>query len=162
MNFAIIHDFSLFLNFIEMKSYPMYSSFFSFWQHCGACETLGPRPGIEPMPPALEAWSLNHWTTREVPPQCTLYVWLILLDKTSFISEGPPSESGIRVPAFISSLVLLLLHVFVTWIYHHLFLLSLIYRLWFPFFGYYEWSCFEHFCTCPFVNIVTILYTNFS
>ena len=26
-----------------------------------------PRPGIEPAPPALEAWSLNHWTTREVP-----------------------------------------------------------------------------------------------
>ena len=22
-------------------------------------------PGIKPMPPALEAWSLNHWTTRE-------------------------------------------------------------------------------------------------
>ena len=26
-----------------------------------------PRPGIEPMPPALGAQSLNHWTTREVP-----------------------------------------------------------------------------------------------
>ena len=25
-----------------------------------------PQPGIEPMPPALEARSLNHWTTREV------------------------------------------------------------------------------------------------
>ena len=23
--------------------------------------------GIEPRPPALEAWSLSHWTTREVP-----------------------------------------------------------------------------------------------
>ena len=23
--------------------------------------------GIKPMPPALEAWSLNHWTTREIP-----------------------------------------------------------------------------------------------
>ena len=27
---------------------------------------FGPQPGIEPMPPAVEAWSLNHWTTREV------------------------------------------------------------------------------------------------
>ena len=27
------------------------------------------RPGIEPTPPALEAWSRNHWTTREVPEQ---------------------------------------------------------------------------------------------
>ena len=24
-------------------------------------------PGIEPVSPVLEAWSLNHWTTREVP-----------------------------------------------------------------------------------------------
>ena len=33
-----------------------------------ACEILVPQPGIEPTPPALEAQSLNHWTTREVPP----------------------------------------------------------------------------------------------
>ena len=38
-----------------------------FWLHCAACEILAPRPGIEPMPPALGARSLNHWTTREVP-----------------------------------------------------------------------------------------------
>ena len=23
-------------------------------------------PGIEPIPPAVEGWSLNHWTAREV------------------------------------------------------------------------------------------------
>ena len=28
---------------------------------------LVPWPWIEPGPPALGAWSLNHWTTREVP-----------------------------------------------------------------------------------------------
>ena len=28
---------------------------------------LIPRPGIEPSPPALEAWSLNHRTAREIP-----------------------------------------------------------------------------------------------
>ena len=27
---------------------------------------LVPRPGIEPVPPTLVGWSLNHWTTREV------------------------------------------------------------------------------------------------
>ena len=27
---------------------------------------LGPRPGVEPMLPALVEWSLNHWTAREV------------------------------------------------------------------------------------------------
>ena len=26
-----------------------------------------PQPGIRPMPPELEVWSLNHWTAREVP-----------------------------------------------------------------------------------------------
>ena len=28
---------------------------------------LDPRPGIDPMAAALEARSLNHWATREVP-----------------------------------------------------------------------------------------------
>ena len=28
---------------------------------------LVPQPGIKPMPPSMEVWSLNHWTTKEVP-----------------------------------------------------------------------------------------------
>ena len=28
---------------------------------------LVPRPGIEPVPPAVEAQSPNHWTAREFP-----------------------------------------------------------------------------------------------
>ena len=32
-----------------------------------ACRILVPQPGIKPVPPAVEAWSLNHWTAREVP-----------------------------------------------------------------------------------------------
>ena len=28
---------------------------------------LIPRPGIEPVPPAVEMWSPNHWTAREFP-----------------------------------------------------------------------------------------------
>ena len=28
---------------------------------------LIPLPRIEPRPPALVAWSLSHWTTREIP-----------------------------------------------------------------------------------------------
>ena len=32
-----------------------------------ACGILVPRPGIKPVPPAVEAQSLNHWTSREVP-----------------------------------------------------------------------------------------------
>ena len=30
------------------------------------------RPGIEPVPPVVEAWSPNHWTAREVPELFTL------------------------------------------------------------------------------------------
>ena len=33
-----------------------------------ACGILVPRPGIKPMPPAVEAQSLNHWTTRGICP----------------------------------------------------------------------------------------------
>ena len=28
---------------------------------------IPPRPELEPVPPAVEVQSLNHWTTREVP-----------------------------------------------------------------------------------------------
>ena len=35
-----------------------------FWSE--ACRILVPQAGIEPKLPTVEAWSLNHWTTREV------------------------------------------------------------------------------------------------
>ena len=37
------------------------------WPNHSACGTLFPQPEIETAPHALEAWSLNHWTAREVP-----------------------------------------------------------------------------------------------
>ena len=42
---------------------------FIFCWFCGfnSCGILASPPGIEPEPPALEAWSSNHWTAREVP-----------------------------------------------------------------------------------------------
>ena len=40
-----------------------------FWLCHPACTILVPQPGIEPVSPAVEVWSLNHWTTREVPKQ---------------------------------------------------------------------------------------------
>ena len=36
------------------------------WPRCMARGILVPQPGIEPVPAAVKAWSLNHWTTREV------------------------------------------------------------------------------------------------
>ena len=46
--------------------------FFLFYHFLGglhhtACRILVSQPGIEPVPPAVEVWSLNHWTAREVP-----------------------------------------------------------------------------------------------
>ena len=40
---------------------------------CVACRILVPRPGIEPVPPAVEARNLNRWTAREVPTVNFLY-----------------------------------------------------------------------------------------
>ena len=43
-------------------------SFFSpFGPWCLACGVLVPQPEIELVPLAVEAQSLNYWTTREVP-----------------------------------------------------------------------------------------------
>ena len=45
-----------------------YSFYYYFGRPCHvACGILVPQPGIEPMPPAVEAYSLNRWTVREVP-----------------------------------------------------------------------------------------------
>ena len=39
------------------------------WPRGVACRILVPQPGTEPVPPAVKAQSLNHWTARELPPQ---------------------------------------------------------------------------------------------
>ena len=41
--------------------------FFFFSSSCSSCAISVPQPGIRPAPWALEMWSLNCWTTREVP-----------------------------------------------------------------------------------------------
>ena len=40
---------------------------FFFFCHTTACRVLVPPSGIEPLHPAVEARSPNHWTAREVP-----------------------------------------------------------------------------------------------
>ena len=44
---------------------------FFFWggPHCKSCGILVPQPGFEPGSSALEAWSLYHWTAKEVALQ---------------------------------------------------------------------------------------------
>ena len=38
------------------------------------CGILIPQPRIKLMAPALEGWSLNHWTTKEVPHCAFIYL----------------------------------------------------------------------------------------
>ena len=52
--------------YLEDKAWLLLYTFF-FLPHHKACRILVPQPGIEPTPPAVGAWSLNHWTAREVP-----------------------------------------------------------------------------------------------
>ena len=40
---------------------------FFFWLYLVVRSILVSRPGIEPVPHAVEAQSPNHWTTREFP-----------------------------------------------------------------------------------------------
>ena len=40
-----------------------------------------PWPGIEPVLPEVEAWSLHHWTPKEVPEE-------YFIDKKTFASAG--------------------------------------------------------------------------
>ena len=49
---------------------------------------LVPWPGIEPRPPALGVWSLNHWTPREAP---TPLLERQLLAPCLAMSQAPPS-----------------------------------------------------------------------
>ena len=49
------------------------SSFFLFWLHCETCVILVPWLGIKPRLLAIEAWSLNHWTAREVPSSASFH-----------------------------------------------------------------------------------------
>nr|XP_030689033.1 solute carrier family 22 member 18 isoform X19 [Globicephala melas] len=47
---------------------------------CAACGILVPQPGIEPVPPAVEARSLNHRTAREVPVMCIVIKFFTTLN----------------------------------------------------------------------------------
>ena len=57
---------SFFFFFKEITSYLTVYCLKFFLGHTVRYVEL-PQPGIEPVPPAVEAQSLNHWTTREVP-----------------------------------------------------------------------------------------------
>ena len=63
---------------VVSKLFLFFSSlfFFFFFAPCGI---LIPRPGIEPVPPSVDACSPNHWTTREFPSKHFLFFSSICL-----------------------------------------------------------------------------------
>ena len=40
--------------------------YFTFWSRCVACGILVPQSDTEPASTAVEVWSLNYWTARQV------------------------------------------------------------------------------------------------
>ena len=55
--------FKVFIEFVTI----LFLFYVCFLFGCEALGILDPWPGIEPVPAALEAQNLNHWTTSEVP-----------------------------------------------------------------------------------------------
>ena len=63
--------------------------FFSFgWV---ACRIFIPWPGIDPAPPVVEAWSLNHWTS-EVSGACLMVDWRVETGFWKFVALITPSN----------------------------------------------------------------------
>ena len=48
---------------------------------------LVPQLGIKRVPPAVETWSLNHWTAREVPILIS-YIRKLKFSKLSNLAHG--------------------------------------------------------------------------
>ena len=66
MLFFKIYLFCWYVLFSFLFSIRFFFPFFFFFGQ-EACRILVPRPGIEPLPPEVEARSFDHWNTREVP-----------------------------------------------------------------------------------------------
>ena len=61
-----------------------------FWLCPMACGILVPQPWITPMPPTLEAQSLNHWTTWEVPGILSFKLYCF----GKLLAPSPPFQIG--------------------------------------------------------------------
>ena len=86
---------------------------FSYISHpCVSICVVAPQPGMEPMPPAVGGWSLNHRIPREVPISFCIFVvscficlrlfltgcWRVTLCKPSPRSFGKENLSIPRIP----------------------------------------------------------------
>ena len=65
------HSSFSFNNLIELTEFKKVPYLVRVWSFVYLLATAGgrlvPRQGIKPAPPAVDLWSLNYWTTREVP-----------------------------------------------------------------------------------------------
>ena len=66
---AVLHDLSLSMFFVFVVVCFLGGFFGHMERHAGI---LVPRPGMEPVPPAMEAQRPNLWTAGEVPQSCSL------------------------------------------------------------------------------------------
>ena len=78
--------------------------FFIFWPRCAARGILVPRPGIEPAPLALKAWSLNHRLLRKslrwvFATVCTCSVSQLCLTLFNPMGCSPPGASVLEPPS---------------------------------------------------------------
>ena len=72
---SIMHRCLIYWEFLNsIHTFHTYSMFENFWLCSAARRVIVPHPGMEPMLPALEPWSLNHWTASSV--QLLSHVWL--------------------------------------------------------------------------------------
>ena len=74
----------------------VYIHYFFFWLCLAACGILVPWPGIIPAPPAVEARSPNHWTTREVPTSTLLTFETVLVGGARKLSYIPCSLNFLK------------------------------------------------------------------
>ena len=59
---------------------------FIFWPRHETCKIVVFQLGIKPLPPAVVAWSLNHWTAREVPLLFCFFFSYFFLNYESIIT----------------------------------------------------------------------------
>ena len=67
------------------------SFFFNLFLYLAMPRSTWDLTRIEPVPPAVEAWSLSHWTAREVP---IITVYHRLLDETREACQAQPRLSA--------------------------------------------------------------------
>lgn len=63
--------------------------FFSFLATLLGTQDLCSLTGIEPVPPAVKAWSPHHWTAREFPPCCFFECFLYLFYSPQKVPATP-------------------------------------------------------------------------